>query len=198
LVTTLVGSGIWLDLDRPKTGVLVGAAFIALTLARRFAGGRFVLEPPPRAGALRTGAAALVAVVPIALYLAATWREEFPFLGDHDYHLGTSWAALDFWSKWAPWVAPGLALATAASLFARPRFWPLAASPCCSAPAFFLRDAAVVRPLSIDAPFNQLFRWGCHASKPFRLPEARSKSSRCAVVEASANTASRLVRETEE
>jgi len=159
-----VASGIWLDLDRPKIGVPVGVVFLALTLARRFTGESFVLEPPPRAGALRAGAAALLAFAPVAVYLAVTWREEFPFLGDHDYHLGTSWAALDFWSKWAPWVAAGFALAAAASLFGRPRFWPLAAfavllgsSFFFTTPSFFARYPAL--GYFVDAPFNQLFRW---------------------------------------
>jgi len=181
LVTTLVASGIWLDLDRPKTGVLVGAVFLALALARRFTGGRFVLDPPPRACPWRVGAAACVAVAPIALYLAATWREEFPFLGDHDYHLGTSWAALDFWSKWAPWVAAGLALATAASLFARPRFWPVAAfavllgsSLFFATPSLFARYPAL--GYFIDAPFNQLFRW-FHSPSPLNALRLASASS---------------------
>ncbi len=164
LVTTLVASGIWLDLDRPKLGVLVGAVFLALTLARRWTGESFVLGLPPRKGVLRALAVALLAIAPVAVYLALTWREEFPFLGDHDFHLGTSWAALDFWSKWAPWVATGFALMAAAALLGRPRFWPLAAFAVLLGSSFFFATPSLFARYPslgyfVDAPFNRLFRW---------------------------------------
>lgn len=36
-------------------------------------------------------------MAPVLLYLVMTWRQEFPFVGDHDFHLGSSIDAFAFW-----------------------------------------------------------------------------------------------------
>jgi len=146
---------------------MVGAVFLALTLARRFgfADDRFVLECPAPAGALNAEVAGLLSLGAVGLYLGLTWHQEFPFLGDHDYHLGTSWAALEFWSKWAPWVVAVFASATVATLIGRPRYWPLAAfALLLGSSIFFARPSDLFARYPalgyfVDAPFNRLFRW---------------------------------------
>jgi hypothetical protein len=41
------------------------------------------------------------------MHLKLSWRQEFPFVGDHDYHLLQSIQSFDFWR---PWYFPALAL----------------------------------------------------------------------------------------
>lgn len=51
------------------------------------------LRRPERNGIL----IGLLAAFPIITFLVLTWRQDFPFIGDHDYHLAKSLEALNFW-----------------------------------------------------------------------------------------------------
>lgn len=90
--------------------------FVALLLGPRFD------EPPvaivrerPRASGMALG---LLACAPPFLVLALTWRQEFPLVGDHDFHLGMAEQSYAFWRRL--WLPTALAT-TALFVFARTR-----------------------------------------------------------------------------
>ena len=114
LVAAMLASGTWAELDRLPLAASVPFALLVVALA--FAP-RFWLVPAqlplgPPAPRLRPSAAelllALALAAPAGFVLAATWRQEFPFSGDHDFHLLAAQASLGFWTPWL-WLVPAAA-----------------------------------------------------------------------------------------
>ena len=98
LMTFFLVSSIW------ASSRLVGIVALAGALALLIAG-RYVLEKgskdiPDHIGTPGWIAvlAGLIVLLPVAAFLFLTWEQDFPFTGDHDYHLAKSVEALEFWS----------------------------------------------------------------------------------------------------
>jgi len=107
LVAGLIATGAWMQLDRFGLLFATGFAGVLAWLAFGVAGapvGGIDLAFPPRSGTLRSFSIAFALFAPAALFLALTWNQEFPFSGDHDFHLLTAETCLDFWSTtgWLP------------------------------------------------------------------------------------------------
>ena len=105
LVAAMLASGTWAELDRLAPAVTLPFALLVVVLA---CAPRSWLAPAATtarpADALRpSGAEALLAVAlaaPAAFLLVATWGQEFPFSGDHDFHLLAAEASFGFWRPW--------------------------------------------------------------------------------------------------
>src|SRR5215472_4373159 len=75
----------------------------------------------------------LAVCAPVGVLLAMTWQQEFPFIGDHDYHLNVMSIAYDFWKysfqRWIVhqrWIVLGIVLLGLVAL-RRSRFFVLVA-----------------------------------------------------------------------
>lgn len=109
LFVVILISGVWIGTPAlfPLTWIAalaVGAATLMLT---------FSLPSPPGAPVRanpRDGLLAIVASAPCLFYLAATWREEFPYLGDQCPHNAYALEAYAFWWPWG-WIAAVTAMA---------------------------------------------------------------------------------------
>jgi hypothetical protein len=112
VVGSLVVSGLWTHLDRtPLAATVLFVGVTALSwLGWRDAPVSLGDQLVSRDGAMAGLLIGAVIVLPLATFLAVTWKQEFPFLGDHDFHLV---AQLTSWRFWAPHlIAVGLVVAT--------------------------------------------------------------------------------------
>jgi hypothetical protein len=116
LVAGALASGTWAELDRLTPAVTVPFALLVVALAlvpRSW----LADAPAPAAGGPATRLEpsagrtllALALAAPAAFLLVATWGQEFPFAGDHDFHLLAAEASLGFWRPWL-WLVPAAAI----------------------------------------------------------------------------------------
>ena len=80
---------------------LLFAALLAYGLAGAGPPARTLLPAPPAVRPPRALAAliGLAIALPVLLYLAASWQEELPLRGDHEYHIGISYRTAFFWAS---------------------------------------------------------------------------------------------------
>ena len=112
LFTVVLVSGVWIGTPAlaPATWIAalaVGAATQTLTFRLPLPDGARVR---PNA---RDALFALIASAPALVYLIATWRQEFPYLGDQWLHNAGAIEAYGFWWPWG-WIAAILAIAIVA------------------------------------------------------------------------------------
>lgn len=109
LFSVCLAAAVWVGIDSSR-GRLTALAAVVLAIAIvRFP---FALDAPPEGVRpdFRDLAGALAAVLPAIVFLAATWRDEFPTSGDQFVHNGFALEAYRFWWPWA-WLAAVLAIA---------------------------------------------------------------------------------------
>lgn len=108
LLAVILVSGVWIGTPAlfPLTWI---AALAVATAAQVFT---FRL-PSPAGGAIRANVRdaflAMVASAPAFAYLIATWRQEFPYLGDQWLHNACAIEAYAFWWPWG-WIAAVIAM----------------------------------------------------------------------------------------
>jgi len=109
LFTVILVSGVWIGTPGLAPATWIAAlAIAALTQTLTF---RLPLPDGPRVRtSARDAMLAMVASAPAFLYLIATWRQEFPYLGDQWLHNGGAIEAFSFWWPWG-WIAAVLAIA---------------------------------------------------------------------------------------
>ena len=157
LLTMVAASGVWASF--PKVGLvaplLAIAAMTILMLAKQIdeqapecelareqvgeqAGDhakRTLSNPYWSKSCFAVGAAVSAAVFG---FLALTWRQEFPFVGDHDYHLSQSSCGFHFWRKW--YLPLGLSVGGAGFILYRWRkYWVALVVLLCLVAAGYLR-----------------------------------------------------------
>jgi hypothetical protein len=98
-LATLFAMAVWLHVDRVSVVLLVGAlAAFALAPHLVVPAADGVAAPPlRRADLVRSLPIAAVIVLPVAIDLAAAFGEEFPWSGDHFYHLFASQSVRSWW-----------------------------------------------------------------------------------------------------
>ena len=104
LFTVLAVSGVWIGTSLLMAGVWAVVVAIA-ALAAAQSGVRFEAPAGPLEIKRKDIVAAVFASLPAFLYLAATWRQEFPYHGDQAHHNGYALEASGFWWPWLWMVA---------------------------------------------------------------------------------------------
>lgn len=124
-MTLLFASGTWLGFDRLGRVplVMLGALLVVPAFVST---GRDVPLSPRRESfpqLARWSAAVAAALLPVVVFLLLTWNQEFPNLGDHDYHLTSTAEAAYLWRAMR-WLVIGYLLsAVAAMLLGLLRYW---------------------------------------------------------------------------
>ena|GEM_PF-733616 len=102
LFAVILVSGVWIG--TPALFPLIWIAALAIGAVTQAITFRL---PLPDGVSVRANARdfllALFASAPVLIYLAATWRQEFPYLGDQWLHNGNAIEAYDFWWPWL-WI----------------------------------------------------------------------------------------------
>ena len=108
LLAVILVSGVWIG-----TPVLFPLTWIAALAVGTAAQVLTFRLPSPEGGPLRANfrdaLLAIVASTPAFVYLIATWRQEFPYLGDQWLHNACAIEAYAFWWPWG-WIAAVIAM----------------------------------------------------------------------------------------
>ncbi len=108
ILLILLLSGLWLNLDQLGFGVnlLLFLFLTFLAFYRRVSGRAFVFNPRhlkmparPNLTSLTAGAGwGLLISAPVLIYLWLTWSQEFPYIGDNQYHQAGLISSYLFWT----------------------------------------------------------------------------------------------------
>ena len=170
ILFSLLASGLWLELDQLgpwfNLGLFTFLTFLAFT--RLDPGSNFMYSPGyldkpgcPDFKSMVSGFFwGMVVIAPIAIYLGLTWSQEFPYIGDNQYHKSAFISSFFFWNSYGSFALIFIGTGLLAALVLRLRVWiPLAFLFLIASSYFGSSPAAFFRYPGIGRVFGNMLLW---------------------------------------
>lgn len=170
ILFSLLASGLWLELDQLGQGFNLGLLIFLVFLALKRLDPSMVFEFSPcfwrKPSGLNLNSMVsgiffgMIVIMPIVVYLGLTWHQEFPYIGDNQYHRSAFISSHHFWNDYSSFAVIFIFTGLVAALAKQLRVWiPIAFVFLIASSYFGSSPSAFLRYPGIGRIFGNMLLW---------------------------------------